>query len=81
MASHTIQDAILRNLQVIAESTQRISDSMKTTSPDIEWRQIAAFRNILVHDYLGIDLDAIWNVVVQDIPALRQAIQSMLPLP
>jgi uncharacterized protein with HEPN domain len=81
MASHTIQDAILRNLQVIAESTQRISDSMKTTSPDIEWRQIAAFRNILVHDYLGIDLDAIWIVVVQDIPALRQAIQSMLPLP
>ncbi|MGH7964311.1 MAG: HepT-like ribonuclease domain-containing protein, partial [Candidatus Binatia bacterium] len=57
LSSHTIQDAILRNLQVMAESTQRLSDGVKATQPDIEWQKIAALRNILVHDYLGIDLE------------------------
>jgi len=57
MEAHTLQDAVLRNLQVMAESTQRLSDTAKATQPDVEWRKIAAFRNILVHDYLGIDLN------------------------
>lgn len=57
--SHTIQDAVLRNLQVLAESTGRLSDSLKASQPDIEWRKITAFRNVLVHDHLGIDLDTI----------------------
>ena len=52
LASHTLQDAVLRNLQVLAESTQRLSDAIKATQPGIEWRTIAAFRNILVHNYL-----------------------------
>jgi len=47
MVSHTIQDAVLRNLQVIAESTQRLSEEIKATQPEIEWRRIAAFRNVL----------------------------------
>jgi len=57
IASHTHQDAVLRNLQTIAESTQHLSDNLKATQPAIEWRQIAALRNVLVHDYLGIDLE------------------------
>ena len=54
--SHTIQDAVLRNLQTIAESTQRLSEEIKAKHPEIEWQRIAAFRNVLVHDYLGVDL-------------------------
>ncbi|MDH5776237.1 MAG: DUF86 domain-containing protein [Nitrospirota bacterium] len=60
MASHTLQDAVLRNLQVLAESTQHLSERVKATQPNIDWPEIGAFRNVLVHDYLGIDLDAIW---------------------
>ncbi len=59
LASHTLQDAVLRNLQTMAESTQSLSDDLKTTYPDIEWERIAAFRNVLVHDYLGIDVDRV----------------------
>jgi uncharacterized protein with HEPN domain len=59
MASHTLQDAVLRNLQTLTESTQRLSPVLKATRPDIEWRQIAAFRNVVVHNYLGIDLEQI----------------------
>lgn len=59
MASHTLQNALLRNLKTMIESTQRLSDTLKAAHPDVEWRRIIAFRNILVHDYLGIDLERI----------------------
>ena len=49
--SELIQDAVLRNLQTLAESTQRISDHLKSLHPEVDWRAIAGFRNVLVHDY------------------------------
>lgn len=52
-SSHMIQDAVLRNLQVIAESTKRLSDPLKAGHPQFDWRGIAGFRNFLVHDYMG----------------------------
>jgi uncharacterized protein with HEPN domain len=61
MGSSLIQDAVLRNFQTMAESTHRISDSLKTLHPDVPWREISGFRNILVHDYLGLDLEYIWQ--------------------
>ena len=78
IASHTVQDAVLRNLQVLAESTGRLSDSIQATQPDIEWREIGAFRNVLVHDYLGIDLVTIWDITQSDIPRLKRAVVAML---
>lgn len=77
-ASHTPQDAVLRNLQTLAESTQRLSDSLKASRPEIEWRRIAAFRNILVHNYLGIDLGTVWTIVEHDLPGLKSAISDLL---
>ncbi|MBI4639262.1 MAG: DUF86 domain-containing protein [Candidatus Tectomicrobia bacterium] len=78
MVSHTLQDAVLRNLQTMTEATQRISEALKTTSPEIEWARIAAFRNVLVHNYLGIDLERIWEITQHDIPPLKQAILIMM---
>ena len=78
MASHTLQDAVLRNLQTMTESTQRLSETIKAAHPEIEWRRIAAFRNVLVHAYLGIDLERVWEVVQRDVPTLKRAILAML---
>lgn len=78
LASHTLQDAVLRNLQTMAESTQSLSDDLKTTYPDIEWDRIAAFRNVLVHDYLGIDVERVWDITQRDVPELKRAILGML---
>lgn len=78
MESTIIQDAVVRNLQVLAESTQRISDKVKTNYPDTEWQAISGFRNILVHDYLGLDLKLIWSVVEKRLPPLRIEIDKML---
>jgi uncharacterized protein with HEPN domain len=76
--STMVQDAILRNLQTMAESTQRLSDKAKESQPQIDWYKIAGFRNILVHDYLGIDTETIWNIIKKDLPALKEAVTTMM---
>lgn len=77
-SSHMIQDAVLRNLQVMAESTQRLSESFKVTHPDIDWASIAGFRNVLVHDYFGVDLGAVWQIVERDVPELKAKLGEAL---
>lgn len=57
------QDAVVRNLQVLAESTQRISPSLRVSHPEVDWRNIGAFRNVAVHDYLGLDSRQIWQII------------------
>lgn len=76
--SHTIQDAVLRNLQTMSEATQRLSDAVKNSRPEIEWGRIAAFRNVLVHNYLGIDLQVVWEILTRDLPPLKQAVSELL---
>jgi len=78
MDSTLLQDAIIRNLQVLAESTQRLSDDIKETESGIDWFEIAGFRNVLVHDYLGIDTERVWNILEKDLPALKEAVSRML---
>ncbi len=75
--SQLVQDAVLRNLQTLAESTQRLSKPLKATEPGIPWQEIAGFRNVLTHSYLGLDLDVIWNVLEHDLDALSEAVERM----
>ncbi|HEV2689311.1 MAG TPA: DUF86 domain-containing protein, partial [Bryobacteraceae bacterium] len=77
-ASRTHQDAVLRNLQVLAESSQRLSSDLKSAWPQVEWKRIAAFRNVLVHDYLGLDLERIWQITQRDIAELKKSIELIL---
>jgi uncharacterized protein with HEPN domain len=74
MASSLIQDAVLRNLQVLAESTQHLSDEFKTRHPEIEWYKISGLRNILVHDYLGIDIETVWVMIGEQLTTLKNAV-------
>jgi uncharacterized protein with HEPN domain len=73
-----IQDAVLRNLHTLTESTQRLSDSLKAAHPEVAWREIAQFRNVIVHDYLGVDLPQVWDIVQDDLPHLKHAVATML---
>ncbi|OGQ94874.1 MAG: hypothetical protein A2521_09565 [Deltaproteobacteria bacterium RIFOXYD12_FULL_57_12] len=78
VAQTIVQDAVLRKLQVLAESTQRLSDDFKAGHPEIEWYKIAGLRNILVHDYLGIDPETVWVVVADKLADLKSAAQKGL---
>lgn len=72
------QDAVLRNLHTLAESTQRLSEDLKQRHTHVDWQSISGFRNVLVHDYLGVSVRRIWEIVSIDIPALKLDIESML---
>lgn len=63
---------------MLAESTKRLSADVKELQPDIEWDAIAGFRNILVHDYLSVDLDEVWKVSNDDLSPLRLAVLQIL---
>lgn len=54
-----------------------MSNEIKGTEPQIPWRELAGFRNVIVHGYLGVDLGAVWLVVEQDLPALAAAVKRM----
>lgn len=78
VASTLIQDAVIRNLQVMAESTQRLSSSTKAAHPEIPWQDIAGFRNRITHGYLDSDLDIVWSVVETYLTPLKQCVATIL---
>lgn len=80
MASRMVQDAVVRNLQTLTESSQRLSAESKALAPSIPWRELSGFRNVVVHGYLGLDADIIWSVVERELPALRAAVDRLLAL-
>lgn len=78
MASELIQRAVLRTLQTLGESVKRISDNLKNAYPEVAWKGIVGLRNVLVHDYLEIDLDEVWDIMALDIPVLKDQVRQML---
>lgn len=76
-ASRLIQDAVVRNLQTLTESSQRLSADIKATEPQVPWRELSGFRNVIVHGHLGIDLAAVWLVVDKDPSPLAEALGRM----
>jgi uncharacterized protein with HEPN domain len=72
------QDAVLRNLHTLSEFTQHLSPAMKASHPEVDWRGISGFRNILVHDYLGVNLVRVWEVVDRDLPDLKVKIHEIM---
>jgi uncharacterized protein with HEPN domain len=72
------QAAVVRRLHELAESTMRLEAMFAGRYPDVPWRDVRAFRNVVVHDYLGLNLDRIWNVVEEHLPRLKPHIAKML---
>ena len=72
------QDAIIRNFEIIGEATKQLSEEARSTRPDISWREVAGFRDVLIHDYLGVNLNQVWNIINNDMPALKVAITELL---
>jgi uncharacterized protein with HEPN domain len=73
-----IQDAIMRNLHTLTESSQRLSEKLKETQSEVDWRALSGFRNVMVHDYLGINLTVVWDIIKNDLPGLKQKIELIL---
>jgi uncharacterized protein with HEPN domain len=72
------QDAVVRNFEVIGEAVKRLSVQAKSKQPDIPWREVAGFRDILIHDYELVDYLEVWNIIAHHLPQLRKAVEAML---
>ncbi len=75
--STLVQDAVIRNLQVMAESTQRLSEETKNKHPEVDWRGLAGFRNLLAHGYLGIDAQRVWELIETRLAALKSSMERI----
>lgn len=73
-----VQDAVLRQLQVLGEAVKRLSEEVRGTHDHVPWRKIAGMRDKVVHDYMGIDLRMAWTTVQKDVPDLHEAVTSIL---
>lgn len=74
-------DAVIRRMQVMAESCLRLSDDRRNSYPAVGWQHIRNFRNRLVHEYLEVDKEAIWTIIAHDLTPLRSAVEDMLRNP
>ncbi len=74
-----IQDAVLRNFEVIGEAAKRLDDAYRASHPQIPWRAVAGLRDMLIHQYEGVDLNKVWAIVEGDLPGLKKSITVMLP--
>ncbi len=69
------QDAVIREIEIIGEAVKKLSEKYKDKKSNIPWKDIAGMRDKLIHDYFGVDIDAIWETVLKDIPDLKSKIK------
>ena len=78
LASPHWQDAVIRQLEVIGEATKRLSEELRLNYGDVPWRRIAGLRDVLIHDYMGVDIQAVWEITQRDLPVFKKQVQTIL---
>ena len=78
-ADQRTQDAVIRNFEVIGEAAKRIPEEYRKKHAAIPWRELAGFRDVLIHQYEGVSVAEVWQIVEKDINPIREAIRLMLP--
>ncbi|MBL7129642.1 MAG: DUF86 domain-containing protein [Ignavibacteria bacterium] len=70
-------DAVIRNLEIIGEAARNVPPEIKEKYKDVEWKEAIGFRNILTHDYFGVDKEAVWDTIRNDLPLLKKHIREL----
>lgn len=71
-------DAVIRNLEIIGEAIKKVPEDTRKLKPEIEWKNIAALRDILIHEYFGIDNEIVWDIIRNKLPVLKDQISDLL---
>lgn len=76
LADERTVDAVVRNLEIIGEAANRLPTEFTETHSEIEWKKIIGLRHRIVHDYFGVDLEMVWNIVTTDIPTFYTSVRQ-----
>jgi uncharacterized protein with HEPN domain len=68
---------VIREFEIIGEAVSKLTPALKDDYPDIPWQDIKDFRNLMAHEYFGVDLEIVWNTVINDLPILMDAVQKI----
>ncbi|MBM3322245.1 DUF86 domain-containing protein [candidate division WOR-3 bacterium] len=81
LTEHHWQDGIVRQLEIVGEATKHLSAEFRKAHPQVPWQRIAGLRDVLVHDYMGVDLNAVWDIVRNRVPELKFQVLAALGEP
>ncbi|MEK7818080.1 MAG: DUF86 domain-containing protein [Actinomycetota bacterium] len=79
IADEMTADAVVRNLEIIGEAASRLPDDFTTRHSEIDWRKIVGLRNRIIHEYFGVDLEIVWQIIQQDLPELKEKLEQLPP--
>jgi len=71
-------DAVVRNLEVIGEAVKNLPEDIRSQIPGIDWKRVAGLRDLLIHQYFGVDLEIVWEICQEKVPTLEAAVSSFL---
>ena len=77
LTDELVIDGVARNLEIIGEAARQLPEEFRRAHPQIPWTQIAGLRNRIVHDYFGLDLEIIWQIIQHDLPELEKEIRAL----
>ncbi len=78
MGKRLIQDGVVRQIEIIGEAAKNLSERVKRKYPEVPWKDMAGMRDKLIHQYFGVDLDAVWDTAERDIPVLKSVIERII---
>ena len=76
--STLIQDGVIRQFEIIGEASNRLSDTIRIQYPEVPWKDMAGMRDVLIHDYINVEIDIVWKTVKDHLPLLKEQISKVI---
>lgn len=78
LEDETLTRAVVRSLEIIGEATKKLDKDFKLAHPEIEWKKMSGTRDVLIHEYFGVDWDIVWDIATRKLPPLKEGLETIL---